>query len=217
MCLTLVQDGIHGETRAELVGTLRRTCEGVENGSALLVGPAGVGKHRLLQSALCQLRTGKRGTSHDFLTVHLHPLLLPDENTALRAVAAQLGLSDKLPSSKFGSFCDGLRFVLHLLRRSKPGAKGEARREAQGQPVCFVLHEFERFAQRTKQTLLYSLYDLLQTNDAQMAVIGAVLMLTNSRDSPVWSLVEPRIEPGACSLCKLTMCSACDDRPHNAS
>ena len=67
-------------------------------------------------------------------------------------------------SSRVGSFCDGLRFVLHLLRRTQPGCQGEQRREAQAQPVCFVLHDYEKFAQRSKQTLLYSLYDLAQVS-----------------------------------------------------
>lgn len=46
-------------------------------------------------------------------------------------------------AKKCNNFCDGLRYLLHLLRRTRPGVEGEARREAQAQPVLFVLHDFE--------------------------------------------------------------------------
>ena len=92
-------------------------------------------------------------------------------------------------ASRLGSFCDGLRFVLHLLRRSQPGrrANGGGRREGQARPVVFILHDFELFAQRPKQVLLYSLFDLLQTEDAQMAVVG----LTTRVDAA--DLLEKRV------------------------
>ena len=125
----------------------------------------------------------------DYLRVDLHPLLLPDERTALHAIAGQLGVLAPVQASRLGSFCDGLRFVLHLLRRSQPGrrANGGGRREGQARPVVFILHDFELFAQRPKQVLLYSLFDLLQTEDAQMAVVG----LTTRVDAA--DLLEKRV------------------------
>ena len=39
-------------------------------------------------------------------------------------------------------------------------------------PVCFVLHDFDGFSRRQQQTFLYSLFDLAQTDDANMAVVG---------------------------------------------
>ena len=36
--------------------------------------------------------------------------------------------------------------------------------------MLFVLHDFEAFAARPKQTLLYSLFDLMQSEDAQVRV-----------------------------------------------
>ena len=158
---------------------LKRTADGVENASALLVGPRGSGKHRLLSSVLRQLREGGEGEPADarpieFVTVDLHPLLVPDEASALAAVRRDRGLrrtsarltDDAGHSSQIAaqlevvlpgrqsSFCDGLRYLLHLLRRTRPGLDGDAAVEWQAAPVVFILHDFELFARRPKQTLL---------------------------------------------------------------
>uniref|UniRef100_A0A7S2IKV5 Origin recognition complex subunit 4 C-terminal domain-containing protein n=1 Tax=Haptolina brevifila TaxID=156173 RepID=A0A7S2IKV5_9EUKA len=87
------------------------------------------------------------------------------------AIASQLRVVHSSLNPKF-SFCDGLRYLLHLMRRSRPGCVGEGAVEGQSNPVLFVLHDFEQFTFRPKQTLLYSLFDLMQTEDAQMAVVG---------------------------------------------
>ena len=193
----------------ELIDLLARTLDGIENVSTLIVGPRGAGKHRLLSSVLRQFAesSAAQGASsyadpaaagssssnkldgHGFLRVDLHPMLVPDEPTALMAIASQLRVSG-LEHSK-GSFCDGLRYLLHLLRRARPGASGDDAVEGQSQPVVFVLHSFESFCQRPKQTLLYSLFDLMQTEDAQMAVIG----LTTRMD--VAELLEKRVRSRA--------------------
>ncbi|KAL3928786.1 MAG: hypothetical protein SGPRY_002241 [Prymnesium sp.] len=136
-------DGVHQETRGDILRHLRRTTEGVENVSALILGPKGAGYIR-------------------------------------KVTAPNL-------AKKCNNFCDGLRYLLHLLRRTRPGVEGEARREAQAQPVLFVLHDFEGFALRSKQSLLYSLFDLMQSDDAQMAVIG----LTARNDAV--DLLEKRV------------------------
>ena len=107
-----------------------------------------------------------------FLRVDLHPMLVQDEPTALTAIASQLRVLHAHMQPR-GSFCDGLRYILHLLRRARPGGLGDAATEGQSQPVIFVLHAFEQFCNRPKQTLLYSLFDLMQTEDAQMAVVRA--------------------------------------------
>ena len=181
-------DKLHAEPRVELESQLRRTAAGLENSTMLLIGPCGAGKHRLLLSSLARL--------HDegiqYHAVHLHPTLITDENIAFRAVAAQLGVAGSVGSGSVGSgslvsFCDGMRHVLHLLRRSQPGNQGQKRREGQAQPVCFILHEFDSFAKREKQTFLYSLFDLAQTDDAQMAIVG----LTSSVDA--LDLLEKRV------------------------
>ena len=192
-------DGIHSTgaratLHADLSALLSRTVDRIENVSTLLVGPRGAGKHRLLSSVLNDLKekadggvgggggagAAGRGAGGGFIRVDLHPMLVPDEPTALLFVANQLRVMHSSLSTK-GSFCDALRYLLHLLRRARPGERGEDAVEGQSQPVVFVLHAFEEFTLRPKQTLLYSLFDLMQTEDAQVSSgpgrIHALLLL----------------------------------------
>ena len=74
---------------------------------------------------------------------------------------------------RFGSFSDGLRHMLHLLRRARPGAQGEGRREAQAQPVCFVLHDFENFALRPKQVYSILYYSTILFYTARLRGVRA--------------------------------------------
>ena len=191
--LSTLHDGTHdggarGACHAELTALLGRTLDGIENVSSILVGPRGAGKHRLLSAVLRQIgeADARSGGSGGFLRVDLHPQLVPDEPTALMAIASQLRVMHSALSTR-GSFCDGLRYLLHLLRRARPGGAGDDAIEGQSQPVVFVLHAFEEFTLRPKQTLLYSMFDLMQTEDAQMAVIG----LTTRID--VADLLEKRV------------------------
>lgn len=194
--LNAAADGPRAAVHTEMRDLLSRTLDGIENVSTLLVGPRGSGKHRLLSSVLRQLSEGDaaggRGNNdgswegEGFLRVDLHPMLVEDEPKALMAIASQLRVMHGGLALK-GSFCDGLRYILHLLRRARPGAAGDAAIEGQSQPVVFVLHAFEMFCARPKQTLLYSLFDLMQTEDAQMAVVG----LTTRID--VADLLEKRV------------------------
>ena len=211
-------DGPRAAVRSELVDLLGRTMERIENVSTLLVGPRGAGKHRLLSSVLRQLARrdlegdvgdgGATGGSSPlvgsppilgspnggseldgagFLRVDLHPMLVQDEPTALMAIASQLRVNYSSATLR-GSFCDGLRNLMHLLTRTCPaGAGEEVTKGEQRQPVIFVLHAFEQFCARPKQTLLYSIFDLMQTDNASMAVIG----LTTRID--VADLLEKRV------------------------
>jgi len=154
------REGAHAPAFRELHALLERTVDGIENVSTLLVGPRGCGKHRLLSAVLRQMPTPDRGPEHEdeeeelaFHRVDLHALLVPDEPTALMAIASQLRVAHGGMTMR-GSFCDGLRYLLHLLRRARPGCEGEGAVEAQGRPVLFVLHDFEQFTFRPKQTLV---------------------------------------------------------------
>ena len=123
-----------------------------------------------------------------FLRVDLQPLLVESERTALYSIAAQLGVLDAVKEKAHPNFCDGLRHVLHLQHlHSGQGAGRLCAAAAQAQSVLFVLHDFEAFAARPKQTLLYSLFDLMQSEDAQMAVVG----LTSRYDAV--ELLEKRV------------------------
>ena len=87
-----------------------------------------------------------------------------DEKVALREISHQLFLdyeSHKIGSRSF-SFAHHLQLLLDVLREAKGVCV----------PLIFVLDEFQEFAKRNKQTLLYTLLDILQSGETQMAVVG---------------------------------------------
>ena len=62
----------------------------------------------------------------------------------------------------FGSFEEKLQFLLESL---KTGTRNS-------QPVVFILDEFDLFADRRNQTLLYNLFDISQMKQTPICVIG---------------------------------------------
>ena len=71
---------------------------------------------------------------------------------------------DAVKEKAHPNFCDGLRHVLHLQHPHSGWPPAGCAPAAQAQSVL-VLHDFEAFAARPKQTLLYSLFDLMQSED----------------------------------------------------
>ena len=109
-----------------------------------------------------------------FLEVRLNGLVQSDDSSALQEAVSQLSAG----RAKRAPFHANLAWLVGLLR--------EGRRAAL--PVVFVLDEFDRFAERPKQKLLYNLFDLMQQPNVQMAVVGLT-----SRLDPV-DLLEKRIK-----------------------
>ena len=60
------------------------------------------------------------------------------------------------------SFADTLSYVLSLL---KSGTSSSV-------PIVIILDEMDLFAQHSKQTLLYNLFDIAQRNENPIAVVG---------------------------------------------
>ena len=149
--------------QSHLVDILGDTVTGGQNNSVLLVGARGSGKTLVLDSALRQLREahGER-----IMTVRLSGMLHSDEKVGMREIAAQLcRAGDELEFSRAAGFMENVAFMREVLRVL------ESARRA----VVFVLEEFDLFARggaNSKQTLLYSVMDLLQQNTVQAAVVG---------------------------------------------
>ena len=111
----------------------------------------------------------------------------------------------ELPTSL--NFSDNLRFLIDVLQQNKLAGipvffvsrlllsaflsvhKGaELATSIPSAPLLWqILDEFHIFAQRSKQTLLYNLSDLLQSGNAQIAIVG----LTTRLDA--YELLEKRI------------------------
>ena len=74
----------------------------------------------------------------------------------------QLKLENTVGDMVFGSFEEKLQFLLQSL---KAGSKNS-------QPVVFIIDEFDLFANHKNQTLLYNLFDICQTRQTPICVIG---------------------------------------------
>lgn len=150
------------EHQRHLTDILTDTITGGQNNSVLLVGARGSGKTLVLDSALRQLREAH---GDGVLPVRLNGMLHADERVAMREIAEQLCLgfkAEELEFSRAAGFAENVAFMREVLRVLENGRRG----------VVFVLEEFDLFAHRPKQTLLYAVMDLLQQTQVQAAVVG---------------------------------------------
>ncbi|CAK9199021.1 unnamed protein product [Sphagnum troendelagicum] len=136
--------------------------ESVEHGynnSVLLLGPRGSGKSMILEQVLAHLELQFEDRVSP---VRLNGLLHADDRCALKEIAKQLCMDHHLVFSKTASFDENLKFLITMLKECALSHK----------TVIFVLDEFDLFAQRAKQRLLYNLLDAMQSNLTQAAVVG---------------------------------------------
>ncbi|XP_053926325.1 origin recognition complex subunit 4 isoform X1 [Cuculus canorus] len=169
--------GIEYQSR-HLLELLKRTIIHGESNSALLIGPRGSGKTVLLNHALNELR-GMKQVRGNLLEVHLNGLLQTNDKVALKEITRQLQLENVVGDKVFGSFAENLAFLLEALK------KGDRTSSC---PVLFVLDEFDLFVHHKNQTLLYNLFDVSQSAQTPVTVIG----LTCRHDT--LELLEKRVK-----------------------
>ncbi|XP_012709586.2 origin recognition complex subunit 4 isoform X2 [Fundulus heteroclitus] len=170
-------EGVEAQHR-HLMELLKRTAVHGESNSVLIVGPRGAGKTMLLRSVLRELAEEKE-VQKNLLQVHLNGLLQTDDRVALKEITRQLHLENVVGDRVFGSFAENLAFLLDALRK---GDRSSSR------PVLFVLDEFDLFAHHKNQTLLYNLFDVSQSAQAPVAVVGLTCRLD------VLELLEKRVK-----------------------
>lgn len=117
------------------------------------------------------------GSTQPFLLVELHGSTLDDDVVAAKELCRQLSSGNTLPRTRKPSMEHYLQFFLDSLKEAKAGSV----------PVVIILHDFEEFARRTKQTLLYNLFDITQCAAYQICVIGTTTRLD------VTELLEKRL------------------------
>uniref|UniRef100_A0AAQ6AAE9 Origin recognition complex subunit 4 n=1 Tax=Amphiprion ocellaris TaxID=80972 RepID=A0AAQ6AAE9_AMPOC len=161
-----------------LLELLRRSAIQGESNSVLIVGPRGAGKTMLLQCVLRDLLQEKEAQKN-LLQVHLNGLLQTDDRIALKEITRQLNLENVVGDKVFGSFAENLAFLLEALKK---GDRSSSR------PVLFVLDEFDLFAHHKNQTLLYNLFDVSQSAQTPVAVVGVTCRLD------VLELLEKRVK-----------------------
>lgn len=153
--------------RKQLHDLLSHTIVNAYNNSALLLGPRGCGKTLVLERVLADLQSAY---PERFSIVRLSGLLHADEYCALKEIARQLCVENELFFSKAASFSENLQFLTAMLKECALSDKA----------LVFALEEFDLFAQRPKQCLLYNLLDAMQSTTSQIAVVGISARLVSS-------------------------------------
>jgi hypothetical protein len=164
--------------------TLQSDGRGGECISALLMGPSGVGKTLVVRSALEKMES--EGTQVISLT--LHGRNCSDDKSSMRQIFSQFqrhlierSKVDSLSQVNFRTgtlteWCDRLQRLLEECARSDF-------------MVIITLEDFESFCHsKSKQSLLYNLFDLMHLKEARFVVVG----VTTRPDAP--ELLEKRIK-----------------------
>lgn len=111
--------------------------------------------------------------------VRLHGLIHTDDRLALKGITSQMKLDNVVDGKVFGSFAENLAFLLACL---KSGEKETSK------SVIFVLDEFDLFCFHHNQTILYNLFDVSQSAQAPICVLGLTCRLD------VIELLEKRVK-----------------------
>lgn len=173
---TYLGEGLYQEER-QLLDLLRRTATSGESNSVLVIGPRGSGKSKLIKHVIAELLLDDH-IRENLLQVHLNGLLQTDDRIALTEITRQLKLENTLGDKVFGSFSETLQFLLEALKSGDQSSK----------PILFLLDEFDLFAHHKNQTLLYNLFDVAQSAQAPICVVGITCRLD------VIELLEKRVK-----------------------
>lgn len=168
--------GFQQEQR-QLLDLLKRTATSGESNSVLVIGPRGSGKTTVIKSVIAELLLNDH-IRENLLQVHLNGLLQTDDRIALTEITRQLKLENTIGDKVFGSFSETLQFLLEALKSGDQSSK----------PILFILDEFDLFAHHKNQTLLYNLFDVAQSAQAPICVVGVTCRLD------VIELLEKRVK-----------------------
>ncbi|VDH93722.1 origin recognition complex subunit 4 [Mytilus galloprovincialis] len=170
---------LHGyeKERGQLFDLIKRTASTGESNSVLVIGPRGSGKTMTLNSIYNELIEDDN-VRENLLQVKLNGLLQTDDKIALKEITRQLQLENTLGDKVFGSFAETLQFLLDALKCGSQSSK----------PILFILEEFDMFAHHKNQTLLYNLFDIAQSDQAPICVVGVTCRLD------VIELLEKRVK-----------------------
>lgn len=184
---------------------LQRTVETGESNSLLLVGPRGIGKStvrsreknsasgidfnnelipsvpfvfQLIYATIVDSMLQCEDFLANSLVVHLNGNLHTDDKLALKSITLQLHLENAVGGQVFGSFAENLAFLLACLKSGDKSSKS----------IIFILDEFDLFCSHHKQTLLYNLFDVAQSSQAPICVLGLSCRLD------VVQLLEKRVK-----------------------
>lgn len=131
----------------------------------------------MVNAVLCDLMKNKDFVSNT-LIVHLDGNLHTDDRLALKSATVQMQLENATNGKVFGSFAENLAFLLACLKAGNKKSKS----------VVFIMEEFDLFCTHHNQTLLYNLFDVSQSAQAPICVLGITCRLD------VVELLEKRVK-----------------------
>ncbi|KAK3171283.1 hypothetical protein OEA41_003367 [Lepraria neglecta] len=177
---THILSGLTGKRRLPLVNLefehqkihqpVEQTVLAGEGNSVLIIGSRGSGKTTLVETVISELAVDHQD---DFHVVRLNGFIHTDDKLALREIWRQLGREmdvDNDDLSGRSNYADTLTSLLALL--AHPVGEEDGNEAATARSVIFVLDEFDLFASHPRQTLLYNLFDVAQSRNAPIAVLG---------------------------------------------
>ena len=140
-----------------------------EGNSMLVIGSRGTGKTVLVETVIGELAMDHREKFH---VVRLNGFVHTDDKLALREIWRQLGREMEVEDDTGDrcNYADTLTSLLALLSHSADVPDTEQEQIAKS--VIFVIDEFDLFASHPRQTLLYNLFDVAQSRNAPVAVLG---------------------------------------------
>ncbi|XP_055372666.1 origin recognition complex subunit 4 [Condylostylus longicornis] len=156
---------------------LHRTAEG-ESNSIIIIGPRGSGKTTLVNAALYSLLQNEQFRNNTII-IFLNGLIETDDRLALKSITTQMNLENLIDGRVFGSFAENLSYLLSCLKNSN---------SKESKSVIFILEEFDLFCHHHGQTLLYNLFDISQSAQTPICVLGITCRLD------VIELLEKRVK-----------------------
>lgn len=111
---------------------------------------------------MCKLEKNVNVAENAYV-VKLHGLIHTDDRLALKEMTSQMCLENAVDGKVFGSFGENLAFLLACL---KTGQRETTK------SVIVILEDFDLFCDHHNQTLLYNLFDVSQSAQTPLCIIG---------------------------------------------
>ena len=163
------------EQKSQLKSVVEQCILSGESNSVLVIGPRGSGKSKLVVNVMNEMY---EEYSDNYIPVYLSGIIHTDDRLALKDMARQLELENVVGDRVFGSFSDNLAFLLDSLKENIAETKS----------IVIVMDEFDCFTSHKNQSLLYNMFDIAQSRQSPVCVIGITCRLD------VVELLEKRVK-----------------------
>jgi origin recognition complex subunit 4 len=127
----------------------------------------------LIQSVVCDLRDELSNA----ILITLNGLIQTDDKQAMKSIARQMKMETQVEGKQFNSLTENMYFLISCLKQGK-----------NAQQLIFIIENFDLFCSHHNQQLLYGLFDVAQSAQTPVCVLGV-----SSRDDVI-ELLEKRVK-----------------------